>query len=137
MSTQLIDVAVSDRPTRAGTLEHRRAALALLAAAQFMSVLDASIITVALPSIGTDLSLSMSSLSWVINAYVLAFGGFLLLAGRIADLSGRRLVLMVGWALFGGGSLAAGLSGSGGTLIAARAVQGLGAALMVPAPWRC
>jgi len=116
-----------------GKLEGRRAALALLAAAQFMSVLDASIITVALPSIQSDLSLSMSALSWVVNAYLLTFGGFLLLAGRLADLSGRRLVLMLGWGLFGAGSLAAGLSGSGAALIAARAVQGLGAALMVPA----
>ena len=62
----------------------------------FMSVLDASIITVALPSIQSDLSLSMSALSWVVNGYVLTFGGFLLLAGRLADLGGRRLVLMLG-----------------------------------------
>ena len=115
------------------SLEGRRAALALLAAAQFMSVLDATVITVALPSIQSDLSLSMSELSWVINAYVLTFGGFLLLAGRLADLSGRRLVLVLGWGLFGGASLVAGLAGSGATLIGARAVQGLGAALMVPA----
>ena len=120
------------REVRDATLDGRRAALALLAAAQFMSVLDATIITVALPSIQTDLSLSMSALSWVVNAYVLTFGGFLLLAGRLADLSGRRLVLMLGWGLFGGGSLVAGLAGSEETLIAARAVQGLGAALMVP-----
>jgi MFS family permease len=132
------DVVV-DRPIRAtheahgGTLEGRRGALALVAAAQFMSVLDASIITVALPSIQTDLALSMSTLSWVINAYVLTFGGFLLLAGRLADLAGRRRVLMLGWGVFGAASLAAGLSVSGGALTAARAVQGLGAALMVPA----
>jgi EmrB/QacA subfamily drug resistance transporter len=138
-STHVSGDAVSDRTAqatrdaRAGTLKGQRAALALLAAAQFMSVLDASIITVALPSIQSDLSLSMSSLSWVVNAYVLTFGGFLLLAGRLADLSGRRSVLMLGWGLFGAASLAAGLSGNGGTLIAARAVQGLGAALMVPA----
>lgn len=137
-TTQMNSDAVSTRPAQAtheaggGTLKGQRAALTLLASAQFMSVLDASIITVALPSIQSDLSLSMSALSWVVNAYVLTFGGFLLLAGRLADLSGRRLVLMLGWGLFGAGSLAAGLSGSAGTLIGARAGQGLGAALMVP-----
>ncbi len=111
----------------------RRIALAVLAAAQFMSILDATIVTVALPSIGTDLDLSASSLSWVVNAYVLTFGGFLLLAGRTADLVGRRAVLMAGWGLFGAASLACGLAPTGGALIAGRAVQGLGAALMVPA----
>lgn len=118
---------------RTDTLVGRRAALGLLAAAQFMSVLDATIVTVALPSIQTDLALGASALSWVVNAYVLTFGGFLLLAGRLADLSGRRRVLIAGWAIFGGASLAAGLSGSEQALIAARAGQGLGAALMVPA----
>jgi EmrB/QacA subfamily drug resistance transporter len=137
-STHVSSQTVSARTPRAaheagsGTLKGRRLALALLAAAQFMSVLDATIITVALPSIQSDLALSMSALSWVVNAYVLTFGGFLLLAGRLADLNGRRLVLMLGWALFGGASLVAGLAGSPATLIGARAVQGLGAALMVP-----
>ena len=105
-STQGSSDAGSDRTTqatheaRAGTLEGRKAALALLAAAQFMSVLDASIITVALPTIQSDLSLSMSALSWVVNAYVLAFGGLLLLGGRVGDLLGRRRIFMFGIALF-------------------------------------
>jgi EmrB/QacA subfamily drug resistance transporter len=108
-------------------------ALALLAAAQFVVVLDASIVNVALPSIGRDLQFSQSDLSWVVNAYVLVFGGFLLLGGRLADLLGRRRLFMGGLVLFALASLAGGLATSPGTLIAARAVQGLGAALLSPA----
>src|SRR3954452_23170952 len=108
-------------------------ALILLAAAQFVVVLDASIVNVALPSIGSDLNFSEGSLPWVVNAYVLVFGGFLLLGGRAADLLGRRRVFMTGLVLFGAASLAGGFAGSEGMLIAARAVQGLGAALLSPA----
>jgi EmrB/QacA subfamily drug resistance transporter len=108
-------------------------ALALLAAAQFVVVLDASIVNVALPSIGRDLHFSQDNLSWVVNAYVLVFGGFLLLGGRLADLLGRRLLFIVGLVLFAVASLAGGLAESEGWLIAARAVQGLGAALLSPA----
>src|SRR3954453_3077287 len=108
-------------------------ALALLAPAQFVVVLDASVVNVALPSIATDLSLSQEGLAWLVNAYVLAFGGFLLLGGRMADLLGRRRVFMGGFALFAVASFAGGLATNGGTLIAARAVQGLGAALLSPA----
>src|SRR5829696_7792366 len=108
-------------------------ALALLAAAQFVVVLDASIVNVALPSIGTDLGFSSDDLSWVVNAYVLVFGGFLLLGGRIADLLGRRRMFIVGLILFAAASLAGGLAQSAGWLVAARAVQGLGAALLSPA----
>ncbi len=108
-------------------------ALALLAAAQFVVVLDASIVNVALPSIGADLNFSQDDLSWVINAYVLVFGGFLLLGGRLADLLGRRRMFIVGLILFAAASLAGGLAQSEGWLIAARAVQGLGAALLSPA----
>ena len=108
-------------------------ALALLATAQFVVVLDASVVNVALPSIGRDLHLSQEGLAWLVNAYVLAFGGFLLLGGRMADLLGRRQVFMAGFALFAVASFAGGLATSGGTLIAARAVQGLGAALLSPA----
>src|SRR5215218_8433371 len=102
-------------------------ALALLAAAQFVVVLDASIVNVALPSIGTDLGFSSDDLSWVVNAYVLVFGG------RIADLLGRRRLFIAGLILFAAASLAGGLAQSAGWLVAARAVQGLGAALLSPA----
>jgi len=108
-------------------------ALALLATAQFVVVLDASVVNVALPSIGRDLNLSQEGLAWLVNAYVLAFGGFLLLGGRMADLLGRRRVFMGGFALFAVASFAGGLATDGTTLIAARALQGLGAAILSPA----
>ena len=108
-------------------------ALALLATAQFVVVLDASVVNVALPSIGRDLGLSQEGLAWLVNAYVLAFGGFLLLGGRLADLLGRRRVFMGGFALFAVASFAGGLATDGTTLIAARALQGLGAAILSPA----
>jgi EmrB/QacA subfamily drug resistance transporter len=108
-------------------------ALALLAAAQFVVVLDASIVNVALPSMGADLHMSQDNLSWVINAYTLTFGGFLLLGGRMADLLGRRRMFMAGLVLFALASLAGGFAQSETQLIAARAVQGLGAALLSPA----
>src|SRR3989440_499178 len=107
--------------------------LALLATAQFVVVLDAAIVNVALPSIGRGLHFSQDSLSWVVNAYVLTFGGFLLLGGRAADLVGRRKVFIAGLIVFALASLAGGLAQSEGWLIAARAVQGLGAALLSPA----
>ncbi len=112
--------------------ERKGLALLLLAAAQFVVVLDASIVNVALPSIGKDLQFSQENLSWVVNAYVLVFGGFLLLGGRVADLFGRRKVFVGGLVLFGIASLLGGLASNEGQLIAARAVQGLGAALMTP-----
>jgi MFS family permease len=115
-------------------LERRRwMALGLLCVAQFMVILDASIVNVALPSIGRALDFSQSNLPWVVNAYVLTFGGFLLLGGRIADLLGRRRVFMAGLLLFAAASLAGGFAQSESWLIAARAVQGLGAAILSPA----
>jgi EmrB/QacA subfamily drug resistance transporter len=108
-------------------------ALALLAAAQFVVILDASIVNVALPSIGADLNFSQENLSWVVNAYVLVFGGFLLLGGRMADLLGRRRLFMIGLVVFALASLAGGLAQNEAQLIIARAVQGLGAALLSPA----
>src|SRR3712207_5362491 len=99
-------------------------ALALLAAAQFVVVLDASIVNVALPSIGRELEFSQQNLSWVVNAYTLTFGGFLLLGGRMADLLGRRRMFLAGLILFALASLAGGLATNDGQLIAARAVQG-------------
>ena len=115
------------------TASNKWLALALLAAAQFVVILDASIVNVALPSIGADLNFSQENLSWVVNAYVLVFGGFLLLGGRMADLLGRRRLFMVGLVVFALASLAGGLSQTEGQLIAARAVQGLGGALLSPA----
>src|SRR5829696_3760712 len=116
------------------TLDPRRwAALVVLAAAQFMVVLDASIVNVALPSIKTDLGFSESGLPWVVNAYTLAFGGFLMLGGRAADLFGRRRVFILGLAVFSAASLVGGFATSSGWLIAARGVQGLGAAILSPA----
>jgi EmrB/QacA subfamily drug resistance transporter len=108
-------------------------ALALLATAQFVIVLDASIVNVALPSIGKDLNFSQDDLSWVVNAYTLTFGGFLMLGGRLADLLGRRLMFIVGLVLFALASLAGGFAQSEIWLILARGVQGLGAALVSPA----
>jgi EmrB/QacA subfamily drug resistance transporter len=115
------------------TAPNKWMALALLAAAQFVVILDASIVNVALPSIGADLNFSQENLSWVVNAYVLVFGGFLLLGGRMADLLGRRRLFMAGLILFALASLAGGLAQNEAQLIIARAVQGLGAALLSPA----
>ncbi|MFL5839943.1 MAG: MFS transporter [Thermoleophilaceae bacterium] len=114
-------------------LDRRWTALILLCAAQFVVVLDASIVNVALPSIGKGLHFSEQNLPWVVNAYVIAFGGFLLLGGRAADLLGRRRVFMAGLAVVAIASLAAGFAATQGQLIAARAAQGLGAAIISPA----
>ena len=108
-------------------------ALVLLASAQFVVVLDASIVNIALPSIGRDLEFSQENLSWVVNAYTLMFGGFLLLGGRLADLLGRRRVFMAGLVLFAFASLLGGLATSDLWLILARGLQGLGAAILSPA----
>lgn len=108
-------------------------ALALLAMTQFVIVIDASIVNIALPSIGRALGFSQTNLSWVVNAYTLTFGGFLLLGGRLADLLGRRRMFMLGLVLFSAASLAGGFATSSGWLVAARAVQGLGAAIVSPA----
>jgi len=107
-------------------------ALLVIAAAQLMMVLDDTVANVALPSIQADLNMSESALPWVINAYVLAFGGLLLFGGRIGDLYGRLRVLRVGLVIFTVASLAGGLASAGELLIAARGVQGIGAALVAP-----
>src|SRR3954451_20951456 len=118
----------------AGGQDRRKwAALALLVAAQFMVVLDVAIVNVALPSIRTDLGFSQESLQWVITAYAIIFGGFLLLGGRLADLLGRRRLFVAGLALFTVSSLLDGLAWSEGSLIAFRSLQGLGAAMLSPA----
>ena len=113
--------------------DKRWIALILLCVAQFVVVLDASIVNVALPTIGSALHFTESNLPWVVNAYVLTFGGFLLLGGRMADLLGRRRVFIAGLIIFALASLAGGLATNAGQLIAARAVQGLGAATLSPA----
>ncbi|MCU1678080.1 MAG: transporter, partial [Frankiales bacterium] len=120
---------VSSRARRGGM----GALLLLLCTVQFLDVLDASILNVALPSIERDLSFTQQSLQWVVSGYVLTYGGFLLLGGRLADLLGRRRVLVAGLALFGVASLAGGSAQSAGMLVATRLVQGMGAALMSPA----
>jgi EmrB/QacA subfamily drug resistance transporter len=111
----------------------RSLTLILCCMAQFMVVLDVSIVNVALPSISADLGFTPASLAWVVNAYTLAFAGFLLLGGRAADLLGRREVFAGGLALFALASLAGGLAQSELTLVAARAAQGLGGAVVAPA----
>ena len=108
-------------------------ALALLATTQFVIVLDAAIVNVALPTIGGDLKISQDNLAWVVNAYVLTFGGFLLLGGRLADMLGRRRMFIGGLFVFGLASLLGGLATSEGLLVAARALQGFGGAMLAPA----
>ena len=112
---------------------NRWRALAVICAAFFMTILDVSIVNVALPSIGRSLHFSQANLQWVITAYAITFGGFLLLGGRAADLFGRRRTFLVGVVVFTAASFVCGLSSSEAVLIAARAVQGLGAAIISPA----
>jgi EmrB/QacA subfamily drug resistance transporter len=128
--------AVPTGPGReAASLQSRRgvAILLLLCLVQFMDVLDASILNIALPSIKTDLGFSRQSLQWVVNGYILTYGGFLLLGGRVADLLGRRLVLVSGLVVFAASSLTGGLAHSSTLLVGARFAQGLGAAMLSPA----
>src|SRR3954466_218353 len=109
------------------------AVLAVVAVAQFMVILDATIVNVALPTIKVDVGFSEQNLSWILNAYTLMFGGFLLLGGRAADRLGRRRLFMAGIALFSGASLICGLSQSEPMLLIARGAQGLGGAMVSPA----
>src|SRR5689334_791714 len=115
-----------DRPLRF------RFALVVISTAQLMVVLDATIVTVALPSIQRSLHFSTADLQWVLSAYTLTFGGLLLLGGRLGDVLGRRRMFVVGLLLFSGASLAGGLATTSAWLIAARAVQGCGAAIAAP-----
>jgi EmrB/QacA subfamily drug resistance transporter len=107
--------------------------MAVLSVAQFMVILDATVVNVALPSIARSLSLAAGDVQWIVTAYVLASGGLVLLGGRAADLAGGRRVFLAGLAVFTAASLASGLAPAAGVLIAARAAQGLGAALLTPA----
>jgi EmrB/QacA subfamily drug resistance transporter len=112
---------------------HRWRAFALLAVAYFMTIVDLTIVNVSLPTIGRDLHFSQTNLQWVVTAYALTFGGFMLLGGRAADLLGRRRILMVGLGVFSAASLACALATADVFLIAMRAIQGIGAAIMLPA----
>jgi EmrB/QacA subfamily drug resistance transporter len=112
---------------------HRWRAFAVLAVSYFMTIVDLTIVNVALPTIGRELHFSESSLQWVITAYSVTFGGFLLLGGRAADLLGRRRIFMLGLIVFTAASLGAGLATSEGFLIAMRGLQGFGAAVVLPA----
>ena len=113
--------------------DRRWLTLAIVGAAFFMTILDVAIVNVAIPSIQIDLHINEQTVQWVITAYAITFGGFLLLGGRMADLLGRKLVFLVGLALFTVASLVCGFANSSGVLISARAVQGLGAAIISPA----
>src|SRR5215475_8649628 len=113
--------------------DRRWSALALIVTAQFMVILDVAIVNVALPSIKSDLHFSETNLQWVISAYAIFFGGTLLLGGRLADLLGRRRLFVAGLAVFALSSLLSGVAWSAGSLIAFRAVQGLGGAMLAPA----
>jgi EmrB/QacA subfamily drug resistance transporter len=119
--------------TTAAPDPRRWQALALVCVAFFMTVLDVSIVNVALPSIGRSLHFSETGLQWVVTAYAITYGGFLLLGGRAGDILGRKRMFLVGMVLFSLASLVCGFAGSTGVLIAARAVQGLGAAIVSPA----
>jgi EmrB/QacA subfamily drug resistance transporter len=125
--------SIAESPAGSAADSKRWFALALIVVAQFMVVLDVAIVNVALPSIKTDLHFSEVSLQWVITAYSILFGGFLLLGGRLADLLGRRRLFVFGLALFTVSSLLDGLAWSEGSLIAFRSLQGLGAAMLSPA----
>ena len=107
--------------------------LVLVCLAQFMVILDATIVNIALPAIQTDLGFSDANLQWVVNSYTLLFGGFLLLGGRAADILGRKRVFIAGVILFSVASLLNGLATNAGQLVAFRALQGLGGALVSPA----
>src|SRR3954471_1720515 len=128
MSSQILTHGEVETPD-----SRRWIALAVIVAAQFMVVLDVAIVNVALPSIKSDLHFSQESLQWVITAYSIFFGGVLLLGGRLADLLGRRRMFIIGLALFTVSSLLDGLAWSEASLIAFRALQGLGAAMLAPA----
>jgi len=128
-----VDIRLPLQPSRSGRASSKAAALAVLATAQLVIGLDYSIVNVALPDIGRSLGFTGGTVQWVISAYTLTFGGFLLLGGRAADLLGRRRVFMAALSLFGLASLAGGLAQHAGLLIAARAAQGIGGAVLFPA----
>jgi EmrB/QacA subfamily drug resistance transporter len=133
-SAVLEPVSTPEPPATSGPRGPQRLGIALtvISAAQLMVVLDGTIVNIAMPHIMTDLGFTQENLSWVVTAYTLAFGGLLLLGGRLGDLFGRRRVFMTGVLLFGAASLLGGLAQSEGMLLGARALQGIGAALASP-----
>ena len=131
--TTTLPPAVSPRPAVSRTPDRRRLVLATILVAQLMVVLDMTIVNVALPHMQAALGFTPSGLSWVLNGYSLTFGGLLLLGARAGDLLGRRPTFIAGILLFVAASLAGGLAGSASMMIAARAVQGVGAAFAAPA----
>ena len=134
MSTSSMPQTITREPARAaGRRDQRGVALAIVLCAQLMIILDLTVVNIALPSIARGLHFSAPSLSWVLNAYTLTFGGLLLLGGRAGDILGRRRVFMAGILLFTAASLAGGLATSAGGLLAARALQGAGGAIASPA----
>src|ERR1700748_1094389 len=134
MQGAIVNASVATEATSMPELDPLRwKSLAVVCAAFFMTVLDVSVVNVALPSIGRSLHFSESNLQWVITAYAITFGGFLLLGGRAADLLGRRRVFLTGVVIFTVASFLCGLAWSEGVLIASRAVQGFGAAIISPA----
>jgi EmrB/QacA subfamily drug resistance transporter len=130
-----VTAAVAPAPAAAGFLAtaRGRVVLVILASVGFLDFVDASIVNIALPDVGTDLGISVRGLQWVVSGYLLTYGGFMLLGGRLADLLGRRTVLLTGTVVFAVASLTAGVAQSAEMLVGSRLAQGLGAALMVPA----
>jgi EmrB/QacA subfamily drug resistance transporter len=128
---EVLVIAVAQSPTDQSV--HRWRAFAVLAVSYFMTIVDLAIVNVALPTIGRKLHFSETNLQWVVTAYALTFGGFLLLGGRAADLLGRRRIMLIGLALFTAASLACALATTDTFLILMRGVQGLGAAIVLPA----
>src|SRR5712671_6521846 len=125
-----MEVRISSPPLGEGRVgDSRWLALIILCAGFLMIVLDQTIVNVALPSIKNDLGFSQAGLAWVVNAYLIAFGGFLLLAGRLGDLLGRKRIYLIGLAIFIGASLLCGFSFSQPMLVAARFIQGIGGAV--------
>jgi EmrB/QacA subfamily drug resistance transporter len=133
MSRQQLSGKIAYQEGQGFNLVHRWRAFAVLAVSFFMTVADLAIVNVALPTIGRELHMAESSLQWVVTGYALTFGGFLLLGGRAADLLGRRRILMAGLAVFTGSSLGCGLATTDSVLILMRCLQGLGAAIVLPA----
>src|SRR5690348_11398419 len=127
--------ALQELPDQSSFLATRQGKLTLvfLCMVGFLDFLDASIVNVALPVIRHDLHFTVQNLQWVLSGYLLTYGGFLLLGGRMADLLGRRRIIVAGTVVFGLSSLAAGLAQNAGTLVGARLAQGVGAAMMSPA----
>src|SRR6478609_4634960 len=128
MTTEATNMTTHEQSQQAGA-RSRWLALYVLCTGMLMIVLDVTVVNVALPSIQDDLGFSTSSLAWVVNAYLIAFGGLLLLAGRLGDLVGRRTIFLAGLAVFSVASLLCGLSQSEGLLVGARFLQGIGGAL--------